>query len=74
MWLGGSDQEVEGEWRWESDSQLIDMEKFWANSQPDSAEGDEDCLRIWRGERATGGFGDGLCSALHHFVCKFNLN
>ena len=34
FWLGGSDREVEGEWRWESNAERIDMNKFWGSGQP----------------------------------------
>ena len=68
FWLGGSDREVEGEWRWESNDELIDMNKFWGSGQPDSYAGDQDCLFfMWRD-----GFGDLDCSRLRQFACEFD--
>ena len=41
MHLGGSDAAVEGEWRWASNGEPIDMTRFWTSGQPD---GDYDYL------------------------------
>ena len=41
MLLGGSDAAVEGEWRWASNGEPIDMTRFWTSGQPD---GDYDYL------------------------------
>ena len=43
MYLGGSDAAVEGEWRWASNGELIDMTRFWMSGQPNS---DGDYLRM----------------------------
>ena len=66
FWLGGSDREVEGEWRWESNAELIDMNKFWRSGQPDSI-WDQDCLYM-----LSVGFGDYKCSFRLPFVCEFD--
>ena len=66
FWLGGSDREVEGEWRWESNDERIDMNKFWISGQPNS--GDQDCLFMgW-----SGGFEDYYCSHRNPFVCELD--
>ena len=67
FWLGGSDRGVEGDWRWESNDELIDMNKFWTRGQPDSWNGDQDCLFIW-----VSGFGDLYCFYPRPFVCEFD--
>ena len=36
MHLGGSDAALEGEWRWASNGELIDMTRFWTSGEPDS--------------------------------------
>ena len=36
IYLGGSDAAVEGEWRWASNGELIDMTRFWESGQPNS--------------------------------------
>ena len=66
FWLGGSDREVEGEWRWESNAEQIDMNKFWESGEPNSS-GDQDCLCMW-----SSGFIDYFCSFRLPFVCEFD--
>ena len=56
IWLGGSDIQEVGVWRWLSDGSLIDEErKFWAENEPESVR--HDCLILW--------YGAGLGDALH---------
>ena len=62
IWLGGSDREVEGEWRWESDDEPINMTQVWRSGQPNR---NGNCLRI-----QSGGLYDGSCSATRNFVCS----
>ena len=65
FWLGGSDREVEGEWRWESNDDLI-HNKFWFSGAPNLRRR-EDCL--FMGEFA---FDDNICSFTYPFVCEFD--
>ena len=62
FWLGGSHRAVDGEWRWESNDESINMSKFWASGQPYK---DENCLTIY-----DDGFNDQSCSSTQHFVCR----
>ena len=66
IWLGGSDREVEGEWRWESSAERIDMNKFWESGQPNEI-GDQNCLYMLSVR-----FGDFKCSFRLPFVCEFD--
>ena len=34
VWLGATDTAVEGEWRWASNGELIDMTRFWESGEP----------------------------------------
>ena len=43
--LGGTDAFVEGEWKWVTNEDYVDLDK-WAVGQPDNAEGYQDYLRI----------------------------
>ena len=61
FWLGGSYREADGEWRWESNDDLINMTQFWADGQPYK---NERCLTIY-GD----GFYDNSCSSSHQYVC-----
>ena len=68
FWLGGSDREVEGKWRWESNAEQIDMNKFWESGHPNNYPGDQDCLLFVWGR----GFIDHYCSDLNRFACEFD--
>ena len=68
FWLGGSDREVEGEWRWESNSELINMTTFWFRGEPGNGP-NQDCLYMFW----LGGFSDWSCSSFPEpFVCEFD--
>lgn len=45
MWLGASDVEDEGDFRW-FDGDDVDPEGPWAPAQPDNFEGREDCMEL----------------------------
>ena len=68
FWIGGSDREVEGEWRWESNIEPINMYRFWTSGGPSSLNAEEeDCLDMRRS-----GYGDYYCDQAQSFVCEFN--
>ena len=47
FWIGGSDREIEGEWRWKSNIEPINMYRFWTSGGPSSLNAEEeDCLDI----------------------------
>ena len=67
IWLGGSDREIEGEWRWESNAELIDMNKFWESGEPNDQNSSEDCLVLGNHE-----FNDQDCSKTRVSVCELD--
>ena len=64
FWLGGSDRNIEGDWRWESDGGVIDS-AFWGRGQPNDF-GNQDCLAM----QNDGMIYDYECEELRRFVCK----
>ncbi|KAJ8302218.1 hypothetical protein KUTeg_021205 [Tegillarca granosa] len=66
-WIGGSDMEVEGEWRWMKSRQPFQF-TAWAPGQPDDANKHEDCLHLY----GVSGFkwNDYPCSIKGYFICE----
>eukprot|EP01024_Parvocaulis_polyphysoides_P046069 TRINITY_DN4323_c1_g1_i1.p1 TRINITY_DN4323_c1_g1~~TRINITY_DN4323_c1_g1_i1.p1 ORF type:complete len:319 (+),score=15.34 TRINITY_DN4323_c1_g1_i1:40-996(+) len=80
VWIGGSDQEKDGNFRWVGDGSQITFD-FWANVQPDNIvyqDGvSENCIELMVGSsRILGLDVDGLwidsrCDLLRSFVCEY---
>ena len=67
MWLGLTDQLVEGQFVW-SDQTAVDFQAWLvADGQPDNALGHEDCVEIWSEEN---GWKDLTCSHELSYMCK----
>ena len=71
FWLGGSDERVEGDWRWESDEGRIDMSNFWRPNQPSGGRSYNCLVMGWDGRRSFG-FVDYRCSVTRQVVCDVN--
>lgn len=64
-WIGLSDQQVEGQFIWESTSELARFTN-WVPGDPNDAHGNEDCvLTNWHTKWA-----DANCNWKEHFVCQ----
>jgi Lectin C-type domain len=63
-WIGLGDSATEGAFRWVS-GRAVDL-ALWADSEPNSLYGDEDCVEI----RATGQWNDDHCDAKLTYVCE----
>ncbi|CAL4117724.1 unnamed protein product, partial [Meganyctiphanes norvegica] len=66
FWIGASDFDHEGSWKW-IDGDLINFP--WAPGKPGSND-DKNCL-LWLSRRL--GYVDHGCKALHHFVCEDHM-
>ncbi|CAL4121170.1 unnamed protein product, partial [Meganyctiphanes norvegica] len=74
FWLGGSDREKEGEWKWSSDGAstdgaLVGNSGSWASSEPSNGKG-EDCLYLKKTVKLP--LDDRVCSNSYNFVCEIN--
>uniref|UniRef100_A0A668AGS9 C-type lectin domain-containing protein n=1 Tax=Myripristis murdjan TaxID=586833 RepID=A0A668AGS9_9TELE len=65
VWIGLSDQETEGEWKWVDGSSL--SYKSWAEGQPDDRGGREDCGEV---RPAYDGWNDAPCSDGQPWICE----
>ena len=69
MWIGGSDEAVEGRWEWDSERCSFTFED-WHWGQPNNYAGAQDCLYMdlsnpqikWNDER---------CTNRYYFICEF---
>ena len=71
VWLGGSDERVEGDWRWDGDNDRIDMSQFWLRNEPGGGRYENCLLMGWDGGDSFG-FRDYPCSDTCPFVCDVN--
>ncbi|XP_062386718.1 C-type lectin domain family 4 member F-like [Sardina pilchardus] len=67
VWIGLSDVNVEGQWRWVDDSPLTT--KFWAKDQPNSYKGEQDCVKLWLSPPLEN-WNDEKCSIVHQWICE----
>merc|ERR1711971_1263454 len=65
MWIGGTDQEEEGVWKW-SDCTPWNFEAWMKNVAVNFAE-EQDCLEFFRSE---GTWNDDDCTKKNYFLCS----
>lgn len=69
VWIGGSDIEEEGVWKWADSTPWED--KFWAPGEPSNAGNNEDCIYLQNpGYKLNRKFNDWTCSKESHFLCS----
>ena len=71
-WIGGSDKQREGTWKWEDGSEW-DFTN-WASRpirQPSGGD-NHDCLQIYD-KTATNGWNDGSCNKHNPFICSWTI-
>uniref|UniRef100_A0A8C7X8Q4 C-type lectin domain-containing protein n=1 Tax=Oryzias sinensis TaxID=183150 RepID=A0A8C7X8Q4_9TELE len=68
-WIGLTDGEVEGQWKWVDGTPLTLI--FWGTGQPNSYQGsDQDCVEFWHRSKGIGDWNDESCSNTIRFVFK----
>ncbi|XP_062613584.1 C-type lectin lectoxin-Thr1-like [Saccostrea cucullata] len=71
VWVGGTDQETEGVWKWASTNTNINF-TFWAQGEPNDFRGNEDCLEF--AEDKGWWWNDNNCEATMSFLCEILQN
>ncbi len=66
-WIGLSDQLEEGNFIWH-DTGKAPTYTYWANKQPDSSRGIEDCVHLWN--TLSSSWNDNGCTAKGRFICE----
>ena len=70
FWLGGSDEEVTGTWRWYNDHSKFNYTN-WYPTQPN--EGLQHCLCLWGPNNFTK-WDDHYCYMTAHYICEKRYN
>ncbi|XP_054635975.1 CD209 antigen-like [Dunckerocampus dactyliophorus] len=68
VWIGLTDQGVEGQWKWVDGTSLTTA--YWADSQPNSYNGDQDCVEFWHRSSGKAEWNDEKCSSQRYWVCE----
>lgn len=69
-WLGGSDREQEGVWKWETSNELLTITD-WIKDQPNNFN-NQDCLTVHTDPDVDFKWNDEYCSKRLRFVCERN--
>ncbi|KAF3687472.1 C-type lectin domain family 4 member M CD209 antigen-like protein 1 [Channa argus] len=70
MWLGLSDRETEGVWKWVDGTVLTERFSFWSSGEPNNYNGrNEDCGMIWY-YNTEDSWNDGVCENENFWICE----
>ncbi|XP_052276420.1 perlucin-like protein isoform X2 [Dreissena polymorpha] len=69
FWLGASDDEIEGQWIWDTNHQLLNYTSFHTVYEIQGPS--QDCLILWGCFNMD--WGDYFCDAQSHAICKLGI-
>ncbi|XP_078122573.1 uncharacterized protein LOC144528039 [Sander vitreus] len=69
VWIGLTDEGVEGHWVWVDGTTLTTA--YWDKGQPNSYSGrNQDCVEFWHRATGYGDWNDENCNIEQHFICE----
>ncbi|KAK7929118.1 hypothetical protein WMY93_005513 [Mugilogobius chulae] len=71
VWIGLTDDGVEGHWTWVDGTPLNASATFWGNGQPNSYDGrNQDCVEFWHRATGHGEWNDESCKIEQYWICE----
>ncbi|XP_020796927.2 C-type lectin domain family 4 member M-like [Boleophthalmus pectinirostris] len=71
VWIGLSDDGIEGHWTWVDGTTLNPNATFWGNGQPNSYDGrNQDCVEFWHRATGNGEWNDESCKIEQYWICE----
>ncbi|XP_040892082.1 asialoglycoprotein receptor 1-like [Toxotes jaculatrix] len=69
VWIGLTDEGVEGHWKWVDGTPLTTA--FWSKGQPNSYDGrNQDCVEFWHRATGRGDWNDENCNVEQNWICE----
>lgn len=69
VWIGLTDEGVEGQWKWVDGSPLTTA--YWGKNQPNSFDGrNQDCVEFWHRASGNGDWNDENCNVEQNWICE----
>lgn len=71
VWIGLTDEGIEGHWVWVDGTPLSPNATFWASGQPNSySSRNQDCAEFWHRASGHGEWNDEGCSNEQYWICE----
>lgn len=71
VWIGLTDDGIEGHFRWVDGTPLNQTVTFWGSGQPNSFDGrNQDCVEFWHRATGHGEWNDESCKIEQYWICE----